>query len=99
MHDISALSQLQICRPLSLRSGHLDIKDAQSTKKNDRRKISYHIISRLGATGVQKGHFGHPNIQLSSKVAKFAGYIGIDLALIFCMNPSPRESAPWPRTL
>ena len=25
--------------------------------KNDGRKISYHIISRLGAAGVQKGRF------------------------------------------
>ena len=37
-----------------LRSGHLDIKDAQCAKYKDGRKISYHIISRLGAAGVQK---------------------------------------------
>ena len=35
--------------------------------------FSYHIISRLGTTGVRKGRFGHPKIHLSSKVAKFAG--------------------------
>ena len=38
--------------PPPLRSGHLDIKDAQCAKKNYARKISYHIISRLGAAGV-----------------------------------------------
>ena len=30
-----------------LRSGHLDPKDAQSVKKNDGRKISYYIISKI----------------------------------------------------
>ena len=49
------------------------------------RKISYRIISRLDAADVQKGRFGRPKIQLSSKVAKFAGLFGIDLAFIFCM--------------
>ena len=43
-----------------------------------------HITSRLGATGVQKGRFGRPKIEFSSKVAKLAGKIGIDLMLIFC---------------
>ena len=56
-----------------LRSSHLDIKDAQCAKKNDGRKILYHSISRVGTAGVQKRHFGRSNIQLSSKVAKFAG--------------------------
>ena len=69
-----------------LRSGHLDIKDAQWAKKNDGWEISYLITWRLFATGVQKGRFGCPKIQLSLKVAKFAKQIGIDLALIFCMN-------------
>ena len=60
-----ALSQLRICRnpPLPLlRSGHLDIKDAQCAENKDGRKISYQIISCLGATGVQKGHFGRLQI-------------------------------------
>ena len=72
--------------PTPLKSGHLDIRDAQCANKNDRRKISYHIISRLGAMGRLKERFRHPNIQLSSQVAKSAGYIGIDLTLIFCIN-------------
>ena len=55
-----------------IRSGHLDIKDAQCDKKNDGRKTSCHIISRLGAAAVQKGRFGRPKIQLSSKVTQFA---------------------------
>ena len=40
---------LRICRPppLSLRSGHLDIKDEQCSENKDGRKISHHIISRL----------------------------------------------------
>ena len=73
-----------ICRP-TLRNYYLDIKDAQCAENKDGRKIS-HIILRLGATGVQKGLFGHPKIQVFSKVAKFAGKIGIDLTLIFCIN-------------
>ena len=56
-----------------IRSGHLDIKDAQCDKKNDGHKISYHIISRWGTAAVQKGRFERPKIKLSSKVAKFAG--------------------------
>ena len=43
--------------------------------KNYGRKIACQIMSRLGTTWVQKGHFGRPKIQLSSKVA-----------LIFCMD-------------
>ena len=35
--------------------GIKDIKDAQCDKKNDELKILNHIISHLGATGVQKG--------------------------------------------
>ena len=58
---------------LPLRIGHLDIKDAQCAKKNDGHKISYHIISRYRAMGVLKRRFGHRQIQLSSKVAKFVG--------------------------
>ena len=76
----------RICRPPPLRSGYLDIKDGQCAGNKDGRKTSYHCISRLDATGVQKGYFGRPKIQLSSKVTKFAGYIGITLALIFCIN-------------
>ena len=49
--------------------------------KNDGREISYHITSRLGAAGVQKGRFWRPEIKFSSKVAKFTEYIGIDLTL------------------
>ena len=41
------------------------------------------IISRLWAVGDQKGRFGRPKIEFSSKVAKFAGQIGIDLTLIY----------------
>ena len=81
-----ALSQLRICRPHPLRSGHLDIKDVQCAKISDGREISYHIISRLGARNVHKGRFGLPKIELSSKVAKFAGWIGIDPAFIFRIN-------------
>ena len=72
--------------PLPLRSGHFDIKDAKCAENKDGRKISYHIISRLGTAGVQKGRFGHPKFQLSSYVTKFAGSIRIDVALIFCTN-------------
>ena len=39
--------------PSPLRSGNLEIKDAQWAKKNDGRNISYHIISHLGAIGAQ----------------------------------------------
>ena len=69
-----------------LRSGHLDIKDAQCAEIKEGRKISYHIISRLGAEGVQKWRFGRPKIHFFSKMAKFAGKTGIDLTLIFHIN-------------
>ena len=59
--------------PPPLRNGHLDIRDAQCALKNDWRKISSHTISRLGATGVQKGCFGRPKIQLSSKTRHLQG--------------------------
>ena len=55
-------------------------------EKNNERKIAYHIISHLGAAGVQRVRFGHPAIQLSSQMAKFAGLIGIDLTLILYIN-------------
>ena len=69
-----------------LKSDHLHIKDAQCTEINDERQISYHIISRLGDAGVQKGRFRRPKIQLSQKMVKFAGYIGIDLMIIFLLK-------------
>ena len=79
----SDVSQLRICRPTPLRSGHLDIRDMQCAETKDGHKISYHIITRLGTMCVQEGCFEHPEIQFSSKVAKFAGNIGIDLTLNF----------------
>ena len=59
--------------PLPLRSGYLDIEDTQCAENKDGPEISYHITSRLGVTGVQKGRFGRPEIHFSLKVAKFAG--------------------------
>ena len=38
--------------PSTIRSGHINIKDAECAKKNDGREISY-IGLRLGATGAQ----------------------------------------------
>ena len=72
--------------PPPLRSGHLDIKHAQCAETKDVLKISYHTISRVGAVGVRKGCFGHPKIRFSSKDAKFAEKIGIDLTLISYIN-------------
>ena len=43
--------------PLSIRSGHLDIKDEQCAESKDGHKISYHIKLRLDAVGVQKCNF------------------------------------------
>ena len=57
----------------------------QCAENKDGRKISYHIISCLGAMSDQKGRFGGRKIKFSSKVAKFAGKIGIELTLIYCM--------------
>ena len=51
--DCLPTKDMQTSPPL-LRTDHLDIKDAKCAKKNDGRKISYHLISRLGAAGVQK---------------------------------------------
>ena len=44
------------------------------------------FISHFGVAAVQKGCFGRPKIQLSSKVAKFAGWVGIDPTLISSIN-------------
>ena len=55
------------------RSRHLDIKDAQCAKKNNGRKISYYIISHLGAGVAQTHPNGAPKVQLCSKVGEFAG--------------------------
>ena len=92
--EMKAINIAQKCRPvkikdmqtLPLRSGHFDIKDAQYAENKDGRKNSFHIISRLGAVGVQKGRYGRPKLQISSKMTKFAGKIRIDLTLIFPMN-------------
>ena len=62
---------MQTDPPPRLKSGHLDIKDAQCAKKYDGRKISYHIISRLGAAAVQKCVL--IKINFSLKVIKFTG--------------------------
>ena len=74
------LLQTKVCFPTTdmqtpspLRSGHIDINDAQCAKKNDGRKISYYIIPRLGARSAQTRPNGAPKILLSSKVVKFAG--------------------------
>ena len=52
------------------RSSHLDLRDAQCAETKDVLKISYHITSRLGAVGVQKGRSGCLKITISSKVVK-----------------------------
>ena len=43
-----------------LRSGHVDIKDAQCAENKDGRKISNHImfISRLAVRALKRGFFG-----------------------------------------
>ena len=63
VYQLGCYPTIDMQTPL-LRSGHLDTKDAQCAKKNDGRKIPHHIISRLGAAGIQKGRFGRPKIQL-----------------------------------
>ena len=49
-------------------------------------KKSKHIIPRFCVMVVQKVQKHAQKIKFSSKVAKFAGTIGIDLTIIFCMN-------------
>ena len=49
---------MQTPSPLPLRNDHLDITDAQCAETKDALKISLHIISRLGAIGIQKERFG-----------------------------------------
>ena len=44
------VSQLRMCRPLPpppLRSGHIDIKDAQRAETKDGREISYRVCSKV----------------------------------------------------
>ena len=55
---------------LPLRSGHLDIKDAQCAKKIMGVNLMSHHIA-FGAVGVQKERL--KKIQFFSKVAKFTG--------------------------
>ena len=62
--------------PLPLRSGHLDIKDAQCAENKDVCKISYHIISRWVAAGVQKGAFWAPKNSFVFKNGQISGQIG-----------------------
>ena len=69
--------------PSSLTSGHLDMKDAQRAKKNYGRKISYHIISRLGAAAVQKGSFGRPKIKFIQQSPNFQGELEFLLRSFF----------------
>ena len=45
-------------------------------------EVKFHIISRLGVVGVQKGRFEHPKIKFSSKMTKFAGKIEIIIIII-----------------
>ena len=67
--------------PSEVASDHLHIKDARCTQKMI--GVKFHITSHHS---VQKGRFWHSKIQLSSKVAKFAGKIEIDLALSCCIH-------------
>ena len=62
----------------------MNIKDARYTKQMMGVKLyntSYHVWA---LRPFKRGRFGRSKIQLSSKVAKFAGWIGIDLTLNFC---------------
>ena len=71
--------QLRICRPppllYPLRSGHLDIKDAQCAETKDVLKMSYHIISRLGIMGIQKECFRHPKFNFFLKWPNLQGIL------------------------
>ena len=69
-----------------LRSGHLNVKDAQCAETKDVLKKSYHIMSSFQVMGVQKGRFGRPKVKFSLKLAKFTGKIGIDQKIIFCID-------------
>ena len=66
-YKLSDVSQLTIRRPL--RSGHLDIKDAQCAETKDVLKKLYRAFdtwaSRMGVMGAQKFNFLHkwPNLQ------------------------------------
>ena len=73
------LSQLRICRPPPLRSGHLDIRDAQCAETKDRLKILHHFIrvwalwaSKRGVLSTQKFKFktfGRPKRPLWTPIA------------------------------
>ena len=69
-----------------LRSGHLDIRDAQYAETKDVLKRSYHIISRFQDRGVQKRRYGRRKMKFSSKVAKFSEKIRTDLITNFNIN-------------
>ena len=77
---------MQTPSPSPIRSGHLDIKYVQCAETKDVVKKSYHIISRIRVMGVQKVQKGAQKIKFSSKVAKFAGNIRIDMIMIFYID-------------
>ena len=69
--------------PSPLRSGQLDIRDAQCVETKDMLKnhITSYSVFELWAS--KRGRYGHPKIKFCLKVAKSARKIGIDLKIIF----------------
>ena len=57
----------------SLRSSHLDIKDVQCAETKDVLKILYHVISCLGAVGVQIVVFGAQKFNFLQKWPNLQG--------------------------
>ena len=51
--------------------------------------VKFHIISRLGATSVQKEWFGCPKIQLSSKWPNLKGRLKLNWRSFFALNDFP----------
>ena len=71
--------------PPPLRSGQLDIKDAQCAENKDGRKFHITTYRIWVPRAFKRGILGAQNLNFF-KVAKFAEKIGIDLTLISCRN-------------
>ena len=68
---------------LPLRSGHLDIKDAQCAETKEKSCVRFFRFLVIGVLNVQKDA---QKIKFSSKVVKFTGKIRTHLTIIFGIN-------------
>ena len=89
LFECRALSQLRICRPPcphSLRSSHLDIKDAQCAKKMIGVKFDITSYRAWAPRGSKKDVLGTQKFNFFQKLTNMQGRLEYDLTLILCIN-------------